>query len=323
MLAFILNVYRIKFIKPDKGFRLIISFLKIYYKTFKKKYPIDFQRFINANKISNSDYCNCSTIDANMQLIIVATRKDFEVIDKTISITLKALSNFKSISISMIVPQTDIEIAKNLFVKPNYKISIINEFAVLDEKFLAKLHQMYSSRDTWVYQQALKLNALANCKAEYAMILDADTVLLNARKWICSDGRQMLCPSDEYNFEYYNFLNLIGVSEVVPFFTFVSHHMFYNPKLVQQMLSELDLALPSKQINALNLYSNKSHPSPLCIDFELYGQWLTKNKSDRVRFLKWSNIGISRKHLWLIIDSFFARWILSKLYNSISFHAWS
>jgi len=323
MLAFILNVYRIKFIKPNRGFGLILTFLKIYYKTFKKKYPIDFQRFMNANKIGNSDYCNDSIINANLQLILVATRKDFEVINKTISITLKALSNFKSVSISMIVPETDIEIAQNLFVKPNYKISIINEFTVLDEKFLAKLHQMYLSRDTWVYQQALKLNAVANCKAEYAIILDADTVLLNSRNWICSDGNQLLCPSDEYNFEYYNFLNLIGVSEVVPFFTFVSHHMFYSTKLVRQMLLELDLALPSKQINALDLYSNKSQPSPVCIDFELYGQWLSKNQADRVRFLKWSNVGISRKHLGLIIDSFFVRWILSKLYNSISFHSWS
>ena len=323
MLAFILNVYRIKFIKPDRGFRLIVTFLKIYYKTFKRNYPIDFQRFMNANKISNSDYCNGSTLNANLQLILVATQKDFEVINKTINITLKALSNFNSVSIYMVVPETDIEIAQNLFVQPNYEISIINEFAILDKDFLAKLNQMYSSRATWVYQQALKLNALANCKAEYAMILDADTVLLNSRKWICSDGHQLLCPSDEYNVEYYNFLNLIGVSEVVPFFTFVSHHMFYRTKLVRQMLLELDLALPSKQINALDLYSNKSQPSPLCIDFELYGQWLSKNHSDRVRFLKWSNIGISRKHLGLIIDSFFARWILSKLYNSISFHSWS
>jgi len=323
MLAFILNVYRIKFLKPDRGFKLIVAFLKIYYKTLKRDYPIDFQRFINANKISNSDYCKGSTFNTNLQLILVATRKDFEVINRTINITLKALSNFKSVSISMVVPETDIEIAQNSFVQLDYEISIINEFDVLDKDFLAKLNQMYSSRDTWVYQQALKLNTLANCKAEYAMILDADTVLLNSRNWICSDGHQLLCPSDEYNVEYYNFLNLIGVSEVVPFFTFVSHHMFYHTKLVRQMLLELDLALPRKQINALDLYSDKLHPSPICIDFELYGQWLSKNHSDRVRLLKWSNIGISREHLELIIDSFLVRWILSKLYNSISFHSWS
>jgi hypothetical protein len=133
----------------------------------------------------------------------------------------------------------------------------------------------------------------------------------------------MLTPSDEYVMEYYNFLKCIRVGELYPEFTFVSHHMFYDVRLVKKMLAELSLTLPAKQLSVIEQYSNKSAPSPLCIDYELYGQWISSYKFDQVVLLKWSNIGISKQYLDFFANSRIIRWMLSKLYNSVSFHSWS
>jgi len=323
MLSVILNIYRIKFVKPRLGFYLFVYLLRLYYKMTKRDSPIDFSRFTNANQLSCVDNCQSLTTSIDIELIIIAKQKDFEVLSKTIAITLEALSNFKTIDILLIVPQSDLVAAHHKFGNKGHKLSIVNEFEILNANYLNELTRIFSSRDTWVYQQALKLNAVANSELEYTFVLDADTVLLNSRNWICSEGHLLLCPSDEYNADYYNFLNKIGVSEIVPKYTFVSHHMFYNTKLVKQILHELDLELPDKQIETLYSHSNSLSGSPVCIDYELFGQWMARNRSDNVRYLKWSNIGISKKNFKLVFGFKFTRLVLSKLYNSASFHSWS
>jgi hypothetical protein len=323
MLALILDIYRIKFIKPGITFQFIITLLKVYYRISRKINSIDFDRFIRANRLPNSIRFDKSMEKLNLELIIVASRKDFDVINKTLDVTLSKLLDFNIIDISIIVPRADFELAKSISLKSDHKVSIVDEYKILDVDFLNSLKKTFPSRGTWVYQQALKLNALSKSGSNYAMILDADTVILNSRTWLFSEKKLMLSPSDEYNMEYYNFLNCIGVGELHPKFTFVSHHMFYDVNLVKKMLAELSLTLPAEQLSVIERYSNKSTPSPLCIDYELYGQWISSYKFVHVVFLKWSNIGISRKYLKFFANSWIIRWILSKLYNSVSFHSWS
>lgn len=323
MLAFILNIYRIKFIKPGITFQLIISLLKVYYWINGKTNSIDFNRFIRANNLPNYIRFEKSMEKVNIELIIVASRKDFDVINKTLDVTLDKLSNFNSIDISIIVPRADLELAKNISLRSDHNVSIVDEYQILGVDFLNSLKKIFPLRGTWVYQQALKLNALSKSGSNYAMILDADTVILNSRTWLFSDEKLMLTPSDEYNLEYYNFLKCIRVGELHPEFTFVSHHMFYDVNLVKKMLAELSLTLPTEQLSVIERYSNESAPSPLCIDYELYGQWISSYKFKHVIFLKWSNIGISRQYLKLFANSRIIRWIFSKLYNSVSFHSWS
>ena len=323
MLSLILSYYRIKFIRPSLGFEIIIFFLKNCYWILRKRQPVDFRRFFNANVISNNDGCDEASSLYNLELIVVVSRKDFEVLGKTLCITLNSLRNFRNLRISLVVPERDLETAKSLFIRIHPQISIVSEFQVLNIEVLQRLTEIFSSRATWVYQQMLKLNALSTCLSEYAIILDADTVLLNSRNWICSNGHLLLCPSDEYNFSYYNFLQKIGVSDLSPNYTFVSHHMFYETKLVKEMLMQLNLTSSDQQIEAITNHASKIESSPICIDFELYGQWLTRTKPNRVKLQKWSNLGISRKYLNWVVDSKLIKWILARLYNSISFHSWS
>lgn len=323
MLAFILNVFRIKFIKPGIIFKLIISLLKVYYRISRKKNSVDFNRFIKANNLPNSIKFEKSMENLSIDLIIVASRKDFDVIDKTLAITLSNLSNFDTVQISIIVPELDLELAKNISLKSDHKVSIVEEFQILDVDFLNNLKKIFSARATWVYQQALKLNALSRSTSNYAMILDADTVILNSRTWLFPDKKLMLTPSDEYNDEYYNFLKCINIGKLHPEFTFVSHHMFYDVNLVKKMLAEISLTLPSEQLSVITRYANKSTPSPLCIDYELYGQWMLNHNFDQVALLKWSNIGISKQYLNFFANSRAIKWLFSKLYNSVSFHSWS
>ena len=323
MLALFLNFYRIKFIRPGKVFQLITFLLNIYYQNAKKNIFVDFNRFKRANQLPNSIKFKKTIGDLSIDLIVVASRKDFEVINKTLKVTLANLSNFKNINISIIVPRKDLELAKIIPLKLDHQVAIIDEFKILEADFLNSLKRIFPTRATWVYQQALKLNALAKSESHYAMVLDADTVILNSRTWLFSGKKLMLTPSDEYNMEYYKFLKYIGVGELHPEFTFVSHHMFYDVMQVKKMLAELSLSYPAKQLSVIEQYSNKSAPSPICIDYELYGQWITCYKFDQVVYLKWSNIGISRQYLNFFANSRIVRWIFSKFYNSVSFHSWS
>jgi hypothetical protein len=323
VLAFFLGFYRIKFFKPASLFKLGACIVRLKFFLQQRRQLVDFQRFQLANILSSKDYVLDLSDQYKLHLIIVATSKDFDVLKKTFHLSMDSLSNFKNVSVELIIPPADIKLAQSLDILKDYNVKIVDENLVLNGKYFESLTRIFGTRNTWVYQQALKLNAIANSDSDFSMILDADTILLNKRAWVTENGVHLLTPSDEFNFDYYDFLNKLGVGGTAPMYTFVSHHMLYNPKLVRAMLSELNFSHRERQIQAMEAFARPNAFSPICIDYELYGQWMMSEREQHYYLAKWSNIGITKKNFEKTLGSKFRMAVLGRAYHSMSFHSWS
>lgn len=323
MLVFFLNFYRTRLARPSFFFSIGESVYRLRCKLQGIYPPIDFNRIKLSNRLKDGSHFSDESPNYELKLIIVATNKDFDVLGSTLTRTLESLSNFKNVIVNLVVPRLQVEEAKKIVFGNQVEISVVDEESILDRNFLAELTKTFGRRDTWVYQQSLKLAAVSQSDGEYVMILDADTVLLRKRPWVTASGAQLLCVSDEFNEDYYLFLSQLGAFSKAPDFTFVTHHMLFQTRLVRQMLNELGISNFSDLLDSMIRNADLKAFSPLCIDYELYGQWLSMNNESNFCLVKWSNLGISKGNLELILNSRIRMSILKLLFNSLSFHSWS
>ena len=283
---------------------------------------LEYERFLEANSLKYKNGRDISNL-YDLELIIVACKKDFEVLSQALHLTLKSLSNFNSVRIKIIVPSRDILEMKMITLKFSHDIEIVNEQSIVNSEIFSEIRKLFGNRDTWVYQQLLKLYAVAQSSARVVMVLDADTVLVQKLKWIIDGERQLLMPSHEYNKPYYSFLQAIKINQINPQFTFVSHHMLYVPRILSQIMANLKVDSQSELIKLFSLHAELDSSSPVCVDYELYGQWMFSNLKSKVYFGKWANLVISRTLLKKTLNSQIKMKLYSKCFNSISFHSWS
>lgn len=322
MTDFLLNFCKIKWFNLRLFLQLILTTIKIAKKITGTSLVMDYERFLNANSLKHNFEKDISNL-YDLELIIVACEKDFDVINQTLHLTLRSLSNFNSIKVKMIVPSQDILKIKRLKLALSHEIQIIDERSIVNGRVFLEIKNLFKDRDTWVYQQLLKLYSVAQSTAQVVMVLDADTVLVQKLKWIISGGRQLLMPSHEYNKPYYSFLEAIKINQANPKFTFVSHHMIYFPTILRQILTNLKVDDQLQLIKLFSLHAALDSFSPVCVDYELYGQWMSSNLKMKVYYGKWANLGISRTKLEKTLNSPLQMKLYSKCFNSISFHSWS
>jgi hypothetical protein len=261
--------------------------------------------------------------DKSIELVVVSTSKDFDIIYNSVTYALKALSDYRSGGVRIVVPSRDVEECRNLFQSMSHQVSIVDENSLVSRKQFNLLTRSFGKRDTWVLQQLLKVQAVLVSNSDAVLILDSDTVLLRKRNWFDIQGRQILMPTSEFNSPYYNFLNKLDISSVIPKFTFISHHMIMQPKILLQILEGVGLSNLDDLIEYCSSNSDLAVQSPICIEYELYGQSLFNQKNESFFIAQWSNATIPKKYSRAILNSFLVRYLLSKTYNSISFHSWS
>lgn len=283
----------------------------------------DEKRFERANWISSSIDRKAGEKDKSIELIVVSTSKDFDILVHSVNYAIKALSEYKYGGVRIIVPKRDLDECTKLFSGDNQKIKIIDETTIISSDQINFLSQNFGTRYTWILQQLLKMQATLNSTADAVLILDSDTLLLRKRPWFDQQGKQILTPSFEFNPPYYIFLNKTISSKVIPDYSFVSHHMIIQPKILKQIMIEINMPDLNQFLEYCCLHSDKSSSSPICIEYELYAQYITSRKPKCVFFARWANATIPKKYSRLIINSKILRFIFSHTFNSISFHSWS
>ncbi len=323
LIKIILFLFSSRYFRSRHLFRYLVKLNNVWNRKFGQVINFDEKRFENSNWISSSVDRKSGYHDKSIELIIVATSKDFDILVHSVNYALKALSDFKSGGVRIVVPKLDIDQCKKMFVSNKEKIKIIDENTIVSSDQFNSLTRCFGTRDTWVLQQILKLQAVINSTADAVLVLDSDTILLRKRPWFDKQGRQVLMPSFEFNPPYYIFLNKLITCKVIPENTFVTHHMIMQPKILNKILSDLNLLNINSLIDYCCIHSDKTTPSPICIEYEIYGQYLALRNREAIFLAQWANATIPKKFSELILKSKVLRYVFSHLFNSISFHSWS
>lgn len=323
MIGPIVSIFSSRCYRPRTIFRLLIRFSRFWYLIRGTKLAFDSKRFEEAAWVAKFKENKSGSYNKSIELVIVSTSKDFDILPDSISYALRALRPYTISGARVIVPSRDVAACKQLMMDFKYQLEIVNESNLISQKHFQKLTDVFGHRNTWVLQQLLKVQGVLTSKSDAVLILDSDTVLLRPRPWFSSAGHQILMPSMEYNKSYYQFLEKLHISELVPKYSFISHHMLMQPKILSNLLNSLDFLKIDKFITYICDNANTKVQSPICIEYELYGQHLFKTEPSGYFLERWSNISISRRYSNVILKSKLAKLTLRTFYNSVSFHSWS
>ena len=323
MIDFVVFIFTSRYLLSRYIFRNLVNLAKFLQRRDIQILNFDEKRFERANWISSSIDRKAGQKDKSIELIVVSTSKDFDILVHSVNYAIKSLSEYRFGGVRIIVPKRDLDECRRLFARNNGKVKIIDETTIISSDQINLLSQNFGNRDTWILQQLLKVQAVLTTSADAVLILDSDTLLLRKRPWFDQQGRQILTPSFEFNPPYYVFLNKLIFSKVIPDYTFVSHHMIIQPKILNQIMIQINTPDINKFLEYCCLHSDKYSSSPICVEYELYGQYVALKESQSVFYARWANATIPKKYSGLILNSKILRFIISHSFNSISFHSWS
>ena len=321
MVPILLNVLRIRWIHSKILIFTITKWLALIWKFFRDSDLSIAKGFNQANILKKTVFVG-NTIE-RITIICVVTAKDFLMLPNVIRHGVNAVGQENVIKIHVIVPQkyyVEASVLLNTVFSHLLEISTDEEVISVEGRNLINSH--FKAKSTWVLQQLVKFESVrianSNC-----LILDADTLILNNRYLRVVNGVQALTPTEEFNQPYYTFLEKISKIFSNPTFSFVPHHIIVQQDIFKKMCTDLALYDVNKLIMICIQFGDISVEAPLCVDYELYAQYLFINYPHRFVLIKWSNISISRNQYFIYSKNKVFNSILKKLYNSISFHSWS
>ena len=266
-------------------------------------------------------------IHYHLTIIILCSERDKDIISNTISFALEATNHQFVIKEVVIVAPMNLIPTLNTSLSQQIKnsnVRILNENLVLDfAKISERFEKTFPTRGSWCAQQILKVEMILNSRSDFALIIDADTLLLRKRNWVDETGSQILTPSLEYQPQYYQFLEILGVNIQKPSLSFVSHHMLYRVKTFREMFEDLSIRNTEDLILKIENSKHENLISPFCVDYELYAQYLYSKSSAKYRIERWANLSLPRDFLYVFMKQKLTRLLVRQFFNSVSFHWWA
>lgn len=260
----------------------------------------------------------------SVRVIIVVAEKDFPMLEEVVAGCHENLQNFNCTSMNLVVPSGSMNHKTLLDLSNKYSlVRIIDENYVLNTAEIKMVFaKHFYGRENWCLQQFLKFFSVLNSESDYALVVDADTVLLRSIPWITNDGKIILMPTAEYQEQYYRVLINLGVIDSLPEFSFVPHHMFYSMKDFRDLYESLGKPTPKQFAQQIESSSDKTSSSPFCIDYELYAQFMANQRRDKVELVRWANLNISRHTFSKVLRIPGSMAVLRYFFNSVSVHSW-
>lgn len=278
------------------------------------------QRFLAVNSLPGEYEVNSKDIP-EVELLLVTKSDDSELLKYIIPFAILNCENRIS-KITIIVPEVSVSSVIHILKDEKYFeiVSVKNENDVIPDRIRQSLHDEFKSLYGWVLAQYLKIWSVAQSEAKGVLVLDADTLLLNKRKFLFNSGMQILTPTLEYNSPYYEFLKKFDgfFGECVN--SYIPHHMLMQPVFARQALDYWENSIDKMHSDVLRIY-DRNTSSPFCLCFEVYAQYMMTHHSSKVVLVKWSNLSVPReKILNKDLDKLLEYY--KKRYNSISLHSW-
>lgn len=323
MISPIVQIFSSRCYRSRYLYRFLVRIARTISLARKREFVFDSTRFERSAWVSRYKEHKSGNHDKEIDIVIVSTSKDFDILPYALDFAVGSLSKYRLGEIRVVVPEKDYALCLQLLSEKKIKVTVVNEETIVTSDQLVKLKSVFQGRATWILQQLLKINSVKASQADAVLILDSDTILLRRRPWFSSSGQQILMPTFEYNFYYYEFLNRLGVSETTPNHTFISHHMIMQPKIVERLFRNIGLLNIEDQVEFICANADRTTQSPICFEYELYAQFLLNEGSQLFFFERWSNISIPRRYFKVVLSFPGLKRTFSFFYNSISFHSWS
>lgn len=322
MILLFLNLFRVKWLRTGRIFTFCAGLVSSIAEFKKVDFKTNLEFFRESNSLSNGKNSSKVVDNFALDVVFVATEKDFPILEFATQHAIRVTSSFKTRKVFIVVPDESVRVATRMF-RDKDCLFVIPESEIVSRDILGDLRVTFGERANWVYQQLLKIEFIRKSKSPYCLVIDADTILLNPRPWVDKNLKISLTPTDEENSDYHLFLKSIGVISGPPIVSFVPHHMFYEVQSFRVLIEGINFVDAKSILLAIDRHAIKSSSSPISIDYELYGQWMVSENPSKVNLIKWSNLGISRSKAKTILNSTLLTRIISFFYNSISFHDYS
>jgi glycosyl transferase family 25 len=225
-----------------------------------------------------------------IDLLVVAAPKDFECLPLVIR---GAIANVRNpiASASVVTTSHGLDAAREITkgIDCPFEIQVESEDDYIDSGSRALLRQTMNYRYGWLLQQFLNLAYALTRSGAGVLAIDADTVFLQPRAFVNASGTQILTPTYGVHDPYYELLDRVGVGSQPPALVFVPHFMLYQPDLVHQLFTSLAKGGIGSLISKVLASIDIAEPSPACVDFELYAQYLVREHPERAILARWSN----------------------------------
>ena len=283
--------------KPSRGTHALVNVLHSIVRLFKLTGFSKYLRYLELSYFPFNPYDSRDQIGPPIEVLFVTTQKDFQVLRNAISFALEATTAHIKVDIVIIVPDHEVDLCRSTLGDFPSLISIIPESQYIDEMMRLTIRARFKNRAGWVIQQILKDLYVLSSKSLGVLIIDSDTLLLEKRLWVNNSGQQILLPTWEYHLPYYRFLARRGICKNWPKYTFVSHHMLMQPRILREAFVSAGWKSKEDLLESLVSQSEIEEQSPFCIEYELYGQFIYRNYPHLVKLEKWSNIGRSRDEI--------------------------
>lgn len=230
-----------------------------------------------------------------IELLTVVEGKDLEMLGMVLGAALTNSTNPIS-KIVVITTAKDHEKCKKLLSGLAFEsiTEVKNEDDVVPLELRSSLKNKFGTRYGWVLQQVLAFDYVHNSQAAGVLLVNTDTVIVSEAQWLNEQGEQILMASLEYNPPYYQFLNTIASFSKKPKWTFVTHHMLFQPEKLRVICQKIGISQADDLINKILEFADTTTMSSICVEFELYAQGMLRFFPELVQLTKFSNTSMKR-----------------------------
>lgn len=231
-----------------------------------------------------------------LELLLVCASKDFMTLPFAIN---QALSNCKNSidSVTVITPDRDRNVAESICEQMENRsekaIQVRCDSDFLSEESFRRLRLAFGERFGWIAQQLITTSFVLQSKANAILVLNADTLLIRNQTFLKSDGTQVLHRSSEYMPDYYRFLRSLD-GTLATEATHITHHMLMQPAIMREIFKSLGLKNIGHLQDNVIAFSAQTGQKAFCLEFEMYAQFVKKLFPERIKEVKFSNIGVPR-----------------------------
>ena len=228
-----------------------------------------------------------------VQLLVVAAEKDFGALPLCLA---GALANSGNPISQLVVITTAAGVDECSRIATDaakgFAITVVNEEDQFSVDIRDRLRARFGLRYGWILQQLLTTKFVAQSAAPGVLVVDADTVMLYPRCLLAAGGQQVLTPTPVIHRPYYRFLHSIGLCACEPENTFVAHFMLMQPRIMRAALAAANCANTEALAELVISGADVNENSSVCVEYELYAQYLLAQHPALVALAKWGNTSV-------------------------------
>ncbi len=215
----------------------------------------------------------------------------------------KLLTNQKSyfdnlpIDKIIIIGNNDVE----KMVSNNNCVEFINENSIVNFQHVKEYISTISNderairRTGWYVQQFIKINYSLQCRDEYYLLWDSDTIPLKKIEMFDDNGKPFFDYKTEYHQPYFETISSLfpGLQKQIEG-SFIAEHMIVNTSLMKKMISDITSSdtLPGQSFEekVLSCINIKELPFSGFSEYETFGTYVTAKYPNSYSIREWKSM---------------------------------